>query len=68
MMERLKMKTFARMVQEDHDATPHFAVVKAFTDGVFAESFCVIQILERPRQIIQILERLGTNNRKTWHR
>ena len=27
------------MVQEDHDATPHFAAVKAFTDGALAKSF-----------------------------
>ena len=33
------MDTFVRMVQEDHDATPHFAAVKAFTDGALAKPF-----------------------------
>ena len=27
------------MVQEDHDAKPHFAAVKAFTDGAFVKFF-----------------------------
>ena len=27
------------MVQEDYDATPHFAAVKAFTDGAFDKLF-----------------------------